>query len=328
MAVIGGLLFSFLETGEPFVPLIGNIMLILAGCFLLMQILQEVCGPVETFKLNNGRIRVCAYKNKTPHKHSLFELIIHQDKKSFLILAEEYAVPFKTPDAGCFIFREAKDNNKKWLVWTADTEETKVLGTRLNKILFISPEKEEGVNVLTKSGAVQQIKGDYFVYDDIYPPVGSRLCYAERNEKAKCPDKFLLVRQDGNYKIYGFYLSGEAQQCLEVIVSSIIFCEGTSRVLLRYDKDEKRYKELYRSRNDMSRRLNEYFIEASDDYNVSGKIYRYDGRRDRLNKIYEGDFRYVDFDKGQVLGGDGEIYGSDCKDNEVCIDLRTKLPLA
>lgn len=312
-------MFSF----EPSVSLIGNVMLIAVGLLLLLQIFHDVCSPAKTFKLDNGRVRVWAYKSRTLHKHDLFELIIHKDGKSFLILAEKYAVPFKTPDAGCFIFREAKDDNKNWLVWTAYTEEAEVevLGTRLNKILFISPEKNGGVNILTKSGAVQQIKGEYLVYDDVYIPTGSKLYYAPKNKTPKFPDKFLLVRQNGSYTSYGFYLSEDAPQCREVIVSSIIFREGTSRVLLRYDEDEKCYQEHFRCRNDMSRRLNEYFIEATDNYNIGGKIYYYDGRLERLNKIYEGDFLCIDFKKGQVLGGDGKTYGSDSRNNDVYIKL-------
>ena len=79
--------------------------------------------------------------------------------------------------------------------------------------------------------------------------------------------------------------------------------------MLQYDGENKTYRDFFRC-FDVSRTLNEYFIEMTENYNCGGNIYYYNGKTEKLEKVYTGSFRAVDFDKGLVLGADGNEYGA------------------
>ncbi|MCM1324604.1 MAG: hypothetical protein NC218_10820 [Acetobacter sp.] len=307
LGIIVGLVLIFTEI-SGLIILTGEIILFGGTLFIILQILHNVCYPDEILKLDNGQVKVCVYKSQTLHKHNLFELIIHKGDKELLLCAAEYAFPFKNPDAVCFTFRPAQDADYNWFVWNVQTEETTVLGSRLNKILFISPKEGESLRVPCANGNVQVITGEYIVYDQCHITAGSTLRYADNGKNPQIPDKFLFVRQDGIYKSYGFYLREDKPECREIILSSAIFREGRDRILLQYDEDKECYHELFRC-VEIFRSLDEYFAELTEDYHIGGNIYRYNGKLKKLEKIYEGNFRCIDYDNGQILGDDEKIYG-------------------
>lgn len=286
----------------------GQIICIGACMSIVLQVLHDVCCPREIVKLCNGRIKVGVYKSQTLHKHNLFDIIIRKEGYERIIFAAEYAFPFKNPDACCFTFRPAKDDNRDWLVWNAKTEEATVLGKKLNKILFISPEEELHLKILQANGSLCKITGDYMVYDEFHIPKGALLAYADNFPDPQIPDKFLFVCQKDVYKSYGFYLQEDEPKWREIILSSVIFREGKDKILLQYDEDKACYQEICRYL-ELFRRLDEYFIEFTENYRIGGNIYRYDGKHEKLDKIYEGNFRIIDFNEGKILGDNGKIYG-------------------
>lgn len=311
ICLIGSIiLISLSETVKDWIFICsGQVICIVSLAFIIFRILYDVCWPFKIVKLSNGRIKVGVYKSQTLHKHDLFELIIHKENREICVYASEYDFPFKNPAATCFTFRSASDS-PNWLVWDTQTLEGIILGRRLNKILFISPKENLTLKVLQENGNVSEIVSDYMVYDECCIPKGSSFAFADRRANPQIPDKFLFVCQKDVYKSYGFYLREDEPKCKEILLSSVILREGKDRIILQYEEDKAQYQEIYRCL-DPSHRLNEYFIEFTNDYRVGGNIYRYDGKQEKLEKIYEGNFRSIDFNNGQILGDDGKIYGRD-----------------
>lgn len=314
--LICGLTITWLEScvtveDDPIVKLIsyvGPVISVGALFSLIADTLWRVCGPTKRYKLNKGKTRLFVYKSQTLHKHDLFELVVHTKDGFFTKYAEEYNVPFADKNATCFTFRAAADNNSDWLSCNVQTGQTEVLGKRLNKILFISPEKAGLLNILIADGSVKKIESDYIVYDAWHIPDGAKLQVPQDVDSRikSFPDKFLCIKKDGMYKTYGFFLSDKKTGYSEVFISSVIFREGRDRLLLEFDGAV--YKERLRTQ-ELSRKLSNYFLELTDDYRIGGKVYCYDGKTKSLDVIYEGNFLWIEFDDGTILGDDRKVYG-------------------
>ncbi len=295
---------------EPNFMFIGNLIWICALFSIIAETFWSVCGPTKRYKLNNGNTRLFVYKSQTLHKHDLFELVVHTKDASFTKYAEEYNVPYVDKSANCFTFRAAEDNNSDWISCNVQTGQIEVLGNRLNKILFISSEKDGRLNILMIDGSVKNLEYDYIVYNSCYIPNGAKLQIPQDvNSSFKSfPDEFLFIKHGNAYKTYSFFLKDNYIGYSEVFISSVIFREGKDRVLLEFDGEK--YTECFRA-GELSRRLNDYFLELIDDYRVGGKVYHYDAKKKSLDIIYEGNFRSIEFDNGEILGDDGKIYGKD-----------------
>lgn len=272
-------------------------------------IIDSVCESVDDFTLANGRVKVSVFQNARADKKQEYEIFIFEEEQETCFIAVDYKVPFRTPEARCFILRGDETDKQSWFVWSIDREEAAHLGVQLNRILFLPPGEGNGVRILAQDGSIKQVNGEYIVYDSLFVPKGSQFYYAEREKNPQIPDKYLLVREKDVYKSYGFYLTGDTPHYRELVISSIIFREGAERVLLQYDENAKAYREVFRC-FEISRTLNEYFIEMTQNYVCGGNVYCYNGKTEKLEKVYTGSFRLVDFDKGLVLGDDGNEYGN------------------
>ncbi len=272
-------------------------------------IIVSVCESIDYFTLANGAVKVFVFQNVRSGKKREYEILILKEDEEACFIAVDYKVPFRTPEARCFILRGDELDKRSWFVWSVDREEVTHLGVQLNRILFLPSGEGNGFRILAQDGSYEQLNGGYIVYDSLFVPKGSQFCYANREKNPQMPDKYLLTREKDIYKCYGFYLTGETPHCRELIISSIIFREGAERILLQYDEENKTYRDVFRC-FDVSRTLNEYFIEMTENYNCGGNIYYYNGKTEKLEKVYTGSFRAVDFDKGLVLGADGNEYGA------------------
>lgn len=272
--------------------------------FLVVYVLDNVCTAADYFRLAQGKIAVYVFNTK-----DAYEFLIVDNNVETEFSATAYRVPFQTPDAGCFIFRGGEKEGNNWFVWSVTHPKPMPLGARLNNILFLSSGEDNDVRILSKDGSFQTLNGEYIVYDSMFIPKGSQMCYADRGQDPQLPNKIMLIRKEGEYKSYGFYLSDGSPCCRNILISSIIFREGAERVLLWYDEEKEKYIEFFRC-VDISRNLNEYFIELTKDYHIGGKIHRYNGKTENMEKIYEGNFRLIDFENGVVRGDDGKDYGS------------------
>ncbi len=289
-------------------PELINIALFTIGLFLLLgYVLDTVCAVADSFILDKGRVKVYVFQRQEEYDIRIFE-----KDTEILIEATAYSAPFQASDAGCFAFRGGPEEHNKWFVWSTKNREPQPLGARVNDILFLPSGEDSGVRILAKDGSVETLYGDYIVYDSLYVPQGSQMCYADRGKDPALPDTVLLVRKDDKYQSYGFYLLEDNPCCREILISSIIFREGIERVLLRYDEEKGKYTEFFRC-EDVAHKLNEYFIELTEDYRTGGKIYRYNGKTENLEKIYEGNFRLIDFEECIVRGDDGKDYGCDSR---------------
>lgn len=288
---------------------IAHILWIFGLLGILITVLK-VCIPLDVYRHEEGDITLCVYKSCVSSEKEMFELVIHKNNCSFIMHVDDYKVPFPLKKSCCFIYLSQRENGKEWASCNVKTEETEVLGCLLNKILFIPLKPEHGrMNILQPDGTVTNLKGDYYVYSNWHIPDGSDLTFPKGSTNIGFPDDFLFVRNNGVYKTYGFFLSGdEFCGCSEVFISAVIFREGSDRLLLEYDGEK--YVERFRV-EEAFRLLNDYFLEMTDEYDVGGKVYKYDGKSKSLDVLYKGDFRAIDFDSGQILGSDGQTYGQD-----------------
>lgn len=292
------------DTTDKLFNYIGAVMSVAALSSIIWRVLHDVCYPLKVCKLDDGRTKLYVYKNK----ENMFELVLHKAESSETIFVADYDVPFNGKTVGCFTYSLGKENVADWFVYNVRERKTEKLGRRLNKILFISSKKDGGISVLFSDGSVQRLHGDYIVYDDLYIPADAKVLVPQDvdGKTKSMPDKFLFIQKDGSYKTYGFFLSDEKTGYSEVFISSVIFREGEDRLLLEFNGEV--YKVRLRTQ-DLSRELSNYFLELTDDYRVGGKVYRYDGKTKSLDVIYEGNFRYIEFDDGTILGDDGKTYG-------------------
>lgn len=309
---VGGVFCAIASSGdESLLTLlcIAHILWIFGLLGILITVLK-VCIPLDVYRHEEGDITLCVYKNCTSTANGAFELVIYKKDCSFIMHVDDYKVPFPLKKSCCFIYLSQRENGKEWASCNVKTGETEVLGRFLNKILFIPLKPENrGMNILQPDGQVTTLNGDYFVHSDWHIPVGGRLTFPKGSTNIGFPDDLLFVKNDGVYKTYGFFLSDdEFCGCSEVFISAIIFREGNDRLLLEYDDEKERYIERLHVRESF-RLLNDYFLEMTDKYNVGGKVYKYDGKSKSLDVLYEGDFRAIDFDRGEVIGSDGQTYG-------------------
>ena len=268
-------------------------------------IISSVCRPEDTFVLDGGDAVVCTYKEKG--KYLIVCTKINgpsPNKETFY--AKEYLKLFQNSEISYFAYRPTDEND--WYCWRRYGD-IKKLGAKLNKMLFLYSDKGTAIiNILSYIDVIE-LKSEYVKYNTMCIPQGSQVCYTDGRKISSKPDDLLLIQSDGKYKTYGFYLSTKIPYYREIIVSSIIFRKGCDKVLLWWNPETKQYVERYSFR-EMFGLLNDFFVEMTEDYKVGGNIYRYDGETETMRKLYEGNFRIIDFDLGTILGDNGRYYGA------------------
>ncbi len=264
--------------------------------------LDSVCSPQDIFVLDKNGTYACIYKEYRHH----YCIIVKNGKAKTEIWASEYDCFYEKSPKALFVYRLLHDD--KWYLWRKNAE-AELLGERLNEILFRLNDKEHGITALAYH-EIQFFSNAFTHYEDVFIPPMAQITDAD-GVLLERPDELLLMKNGGRYVTYGFYLASKMPYYRKVCLSALIFRDNTEKVLILWNKEQKIYTELYRGHN-MSRQMNSFFVEFDDDYQVGGKIFRYNAETNQLLTVYQGNFRSMDFESGVIVGDDGVTYGGKC----------------
>lgn len=302
---------------EPDAPL-GMRYLFYAGiCLAVFYILHTVCASDDYVYIDNiGSVYI--YKKS---KGYILEIVSKQ-KHDFCYLNNYEIRKVKVGNRRILLYETLKD--KKWYYLTKGSREALYLGNRISKTIFETYRRSH--NALTElkildGDGYETFYTDTYYCENIYvsPFYADKIKAIEQFHQTKwlsqatVPMQYLILKDKGeNYRIIGLYESKEAGPFFrELAIPIVIFKNQNNHVVLKYQPYG--YEKIYDSQS-VVKTVCDQIAQFTDQYRVGGIIWKLDPEKKELEKIYEGNFRSIDFE-GYITGDNGEKFTFQTKKN-------------
>ena len=277
-------------------------------------ILSYVLGASTYFQIRQmgGICKVYIYKHSSKSDSDKYEVVLKRmnmpdltfwvdtyDKKKFVDIRNN------------FIFLPSKSDSNHHIWMIMDKNGIHTLGWRVGKNIFVLPQRKDGkivLNILDNHNFIT-IYTDNFICNNIYVPLEAEKHIKDVNgiTLTTAPQEYLILKNNGDYLVYGIYNTEEPECCL-LTVPSLIFQEGNDTVVLAYKNT--RYEEIFRgaSWNKTSSSLIVSLQNYSADKLLSGTIYRFNPQTLKLDVLYQGAILGIDCENGNILCDEGKFF--------------------
>lgn len=287
-----------------------------ATAIIIFDAIAVICMSDQYFTIKSGskiKYRIYLYTAGVYSGKEDIEMIILNDKKEYQIrdrIKDNYRF-YRWSDWSSFLFY-SKDNAEWFYVTTSD--DIIQLGNRVGETVFRNPQKPNKMCVLIGRGSMI-IEAETFFFNGVYiPPVASKnIVDAETGEKLDNPQDFLVAKRGKEYTVYGLYknfVKKDSPQCRILRIPNIIFKAGDQDVILQWQDNilqwNDGYREIYRTQHSVKRQVNDIFVELTYQNGIGGTVKKFNEETGKLDTLYKGYFRGIDFDSGSVIGDNFE----------------------
>lgn len=161
-------------------------------------LLAPICRPDEVVYLLKGKMYIFVKKVKSK---TSYELIDSLHKIVYLASGYETFVQPSEKAVCSLVFKDSYAQS--WYYICTEDKSPIELGKRLGQILFLT-QNSKGENLLSifQNGIIERMSVQNFFYNNF--------CTTVPLKGKSAPDELLLVKIDGNYKLYGLYLKEDS----------------------------------------------------------------------------------------------------------------------
>jgi hypothetical protein len=205
--------------------------------------------------------------------------------------------------------------NKQWYYLTGKSKQPCRLGNKVGNTIFEIPQKggKKELRVLFED-TYTTFCVDAYNCKNIYvsPFYSDKIMQVNRFDifgkwlgPTTIPEQYLVIRNNGLYDVFGLYYKQEyGPSWMELAIPVVLLKDGANHVVLKYQQE--RYQKIYDEQSVVSV-VCDIVAQFTNDYRVGGIVWKLNPEKAELEKIYEGNFRGIDFD-GTITGENGQKF--------------------
>ena len=278
---------------------------------LIFDILMVICTSDQYYEIKSGsqvKYRIYLYTETMYSKTKPIEMVVLNPQKEYLIREKISDHQFyQWSNWSSFIY--CLEENHQWF-YVSTLDDILKLGYRISNNVYFIPKKKEQIIVLDNRGTMVITADAFFLNGVFLPPIArEHIMDADTEEQVQAPHDYLITKHSKNYVVYGIYGytdGADAPHCRILNISTVIFKEGGQEVILRWN-DNYGYREFYRTQKSVKRDISDTFVELTYQNGIGGTVKKFNEETGKLDLLYKGCFRAIDFQSGAVLGDNFEF---------------------